>query len=686
MLKVSTFILVVLAVCGSNQAIINPQLTPRHLVDLAELVVVGTIVKDGENWKLRVDDAVKGRAPAAFAIDLGNCDKEQADDIRLLLNENVSRPGVLITSKRVAKGKVHIGGVWMDVAGAGEAKWQILGNSSPMAGTFDGGTDMLARMVRHLVEHPDATLPCAAGVKWTDNWLGANIADASVLAAIEWPKNGTPALFVASSKGDRLLVSKGNDNAFDDASAAAGVTSKSAMFTFVDVDGDGVADLVSFDGSAINVYLGGKEFRAAGAQWTQKVKDCIGLAPCAVDGHPGVLVSTRDQPIVLVAQQGWRRVEIPKFEGNIGQVSRCIVADLDNDGYVDILEPGATGGALWKGKEGGFQAPVKSAVCTGGGLANQAVGDFNEDGFADIFLAGAEKNTLWENDGKCVFSDVFRYTGSLNRKCPPGAVAVGAMDLNHDGHTDLCLGYRNADVLYHFNRGFRSMGEEGEFRLPGLEPRPGSARQGLRSFAVADFNGDNSADLAVLQSDGAVRVCFNDRVDSPALMLRLPRGAAGPVTVSCWTVEKTPSNAGFAIVTGHAPGVYLPIRDKGVVNLRYRFPGRAASTMTVRVADTTSEVILENAGDVVAGPHIFSARIAAVRDGSLIVTVPTKPGDKPGGTFPVKVNDATAVMIDGEKKGLADLAVGQQARITIDADGQTAIAIEIGEKKAAPAK
>jgi hypothetical protein len=592
MFKPLSSILVLLATCSNALGIINLQNTPRHLVDQAKMVMVGTVVKDGEKWGLRVDDAVKGQPPAAVALELGNCNKDQVDGIRALLTGNVSRPAVLVTSKRVAM--LHIGGVWMDVVDTGNDRWQITGNSPSMIGTFAGGTDMLARMLKHLAEHPDATVPSTVGVKWTDNCIAGNVPDASALAAIEWPQNGKPALFVASARGDRLLTAKDGENAFVDVTAAAGLTSKSVIFTFVDMDGDGLADLVSYDGSAINVYSDGKQFKAAGPRWTCKIDDCIGLSPCSLDGRPGVLVSTKAAPVLLVAQQdGWKQIQLPPFAGNIGQVSPCIVADLDNDGYADILQPGETGGALWRGAESGFQAPVKSPVCSGGGIARHAVADFNEDGFADVFLAGPEKNTLWENDCHGGFTDVTGFAGSLSYKCPPGASAVMAMDLNHDGRADLCIGYLSGEMLYHFNRGFRSMGEERELRLPGAEPRPGTGVPGLQSFAVADFNGDNSADLAVLQNDGTVRVYFNDRVDAPALMLRLPRGVVGPVTVSCWTDEKVPSMTGLAIIPGHAPGVYLPVRDKGTVHLKYRFPGRPPATMSVNVGEGVSEVVLE---------------------------------------------------------------------------------------------
>ena len=594
--KALSTICVLLALCGNAFGIINLQLTPRHLVDLAEIVAAGPLARDGEKWALRVDDAIKGTPPRALTLDLSNCDKDQLGDIKALLTENAGKPAVLITSKRFAKGKLHIGGVWLDVAATSKDQWQITSNSPQMTGTFAGGTDMLARMLKHLADHPEATVPCTVGVKWTDECVAGNVAGATALTVIEWPKQGKPALFVASSKGDRLLARKDKENAFADVTTVAGLTSKSTWCTFVDVDGDGVADLVSYDGTAINVYLGGKEFKAAVAAWKYTVEHCLGLAPCSVDGRPGVLVSTKGTPIMLVAQQdGWKEFHLGQFTGSIGQVSACIVADFGNDGYADVLQPGENGGVLWKGEKGSFQPPVKSAVCTGGGAANHALADFNEDGFVDIFLAGAEKNTLWENDGKGGFAEVLRFAGSVSYKCPPGAVAA-TMDLNHDGRADLCLGYRNGDLKYHFNRGFRTLGEENELRLGGAATRPGTERLGLQAFAVADFNGDASADLAVLHSDGTVRVYFNERIDAPALLLRLPKGVAGPVTVSCWTDEKIPSLTGVAIVNGHSPGVYLPLRDKGTIQLKYRFPGREPATMAVKVDDGTSEVMLDPQG------------------------------------------------------------------------------------------
>src|ERR1035437_7903219 len=91
----------VLVICSNAFGIINMQLPPRQLLESSEMVIVGTVVKDGENWKLRVDDAIKGKPSAAFVLDLSKCDKDQVEEIRTLLTENISRPAVMITGKRL---------------------------------------------------------------------------------------------------------------------------------------------------------------------------------------------------------------------------------------------------------------------------------------------------------------------------------------------------------------------------------------------------------------------------------------------------------------------------------------------------------------------------------------------------------------------------------------------------------
>jgi len=448
-------------------------------------------------------------------------------------------------------------------------------------------------MVRYLVDDADADVPVSLGVKWASYVkVGSVPGEIAGMAAVELGKAGKVHLFVASAAGDKLFRPKGEE--FEEVTAAAGLDTRSRRFAWLDVDGDGLADLVTWDGQTLSVRSGGSDGRfKAAARFSLPLGECLGLAPCSTGGRPGVLVSRTDSPLLLLADgKGWKQVELPRGPKDVGQPSPCIVADLDNDGFADVLQPGESGGTLWRGKAGGFAAPVHVNVATGGGPALAAVGDFGQNGWLDVFLAGREKNTLWENDGRGNFREVFRFGGSLSYKCPAGASDVQVMDLNHDGRQDICLTYEQSDLLYHFNRGFRAFGEEGELRLPGIQTTPGGPRLGQKAAATADFNGDGSNDLAVLFTNGDLYCYFNDRMSMPGVRLRLAPGATGPVTASCWSGEKFTTCTGTLPVPGHSPATYLGIRAPGECKIRYRLPGQGEQEKKVMVEDGPKEVLL----------------------------------------------------------------------------------------------
>ncbi|MGA2033843.1 MAG: VCBS repeat-containing protein [Thermoguttaceae bacterium] len=493
---------------------------------------------------------------------------------------------------------MHVMGQWLNLTRGGNDTWKVTGPAPDMSGTFTGGTDMLLHMVQYIVRDADSDVPVTVGVKWGSHVKVGNVpGEIAGIAAVEVGKLGKAHLFVASAAGDKFFRPKGED--FEDATAASGLDTKSRRFTWLDVDGDGLADLVTWDGKTLSLRLAGKDGRFRAAEgYSLPLDGCLYLAPCSTDGRPGVLVSRRNAPLLLIAGvKGWKEVELPGAPEGVGQPSACIVADLDNDGFVDVLQPGEYGSTLWRGKAGGFERPVHVNIATGGGTALAAVGDFAQNGRLDIFLAGQQKNTLWESDGKGGFREVGRFGGSISYKCPPGASAVQVMDLNHDGRQDLCLAYEQNDLLYHFNRGFRSFAEEGELRLPGTQTNPSEPPLGQKAVACADFNADGSNDLAVLLTNGDLYCYFNDQAGVPGVRLRLPPGVTGPVTASCWTGEKFLTCAGTLPVPGHSPATYLSTRTAGECKIRYRLPGGPEVVKTVTVEDAPKDVVLDATGE-----------------------------------------------------------------------------------------
>lgn len=194
------------------------------------------------------------------------------------------------------------------------------------------------------------------------------------------------------------------------------------------------------------------------------------------------------------------------------------VADLNNDGYLDIFGAGCCGGAtagtddpevffptslVWLNVENRHFSGTGQRIGQAGSMA-VALADLNGDGTTDAFLAnhytittdgktGSEtSNTVWFNDGQGNFSD----SGQKLGKAYSYAVALG--DLNGDGFLDAVVGNRGPDEIW-FNDG-RGYFTNNSQRL---------GNEWTRSVFLSDLNGDGRLDL-VIGGETNARVWFND--------------------------------------------------------------------------------------------------------------------------------------------------------------------------------
>lgn len=598
-----------LAIGTAAFGFIDRKFTPIDFVKQADTIAIVNITSGaGDNeWTLVPDEALKSKAPGKAVARLAAGVKE-VEKIRAALEESGDAKGLLFSASQgnETRGFLHVGVEWLDLelaqqgaaSGPQGAAWQINGLSPQMAGAYSGATDSLINIAHYILADPNATVPVEVGTRWMDRSKAGHVeGDVAGMAVVDLKGDGGRWLFVGASGGDRLFRPNESMDALVDATAEAKLDTKSRAFAWVDWNADGRLDLASWDGSALAIRTVNPAgtFDAPAPVANFKVEGaCIGLAPLSIgaSGKPALLVSTGEIPFAI--EPGGKQTQLPAAAGStdpLGAPGPCIVADLDNDGFCDVLQPRKKSGLLWKGTASGFAAPVSSAV-SGGPKAKWTLGDFNADGHLDVFVGTASDSQLWENDGKAGFRPVLRLAGSVARDNPGEVANCSAMDLNHDGRTDLALCFADNGFVYHFNRGYRCMGEEGELRLEGKPFKDALAAPGVLDCVAADFNAGGASDLAVVHANGDVFCYYNDMFDVPAVSIRTAKGVTGPITVSAWQGDTFPVCIGTHAIAGHSPFTLIALRRPGPCILKFTTPGKAPQALVVPEGNGPAKITL----------------------------------------------------------------------------------------------
>ena len=187
-------------------------------------------------------------------------------------------------------------------------------------------------------------------------------------------------------------------------------------------------------------------------------------------------------------------------------------ADMDRDGYLDILLVADTGTSMYlKGGPGGVftdATPSASRLNTVNGMG-LAIGDVNNDGLLDWYVSSIEYSFL-QNSGNILllqrpdggFDEVGRAAGVNQGGWGWGVLIV---DLDHDGVEEIVsTKTANSDPSHVFKKNGESTYADISTACGFLH---GGGGRGLVNF---DFDNDGDQDVVVFTSNGPVGVWRND--------------------------------------------------------------------------------------------------------------------------------------------------------------------------------
>jgi hypothetical protein len=270
-----------------------------------------------------------------------------------------------------------------------------------------------------------------------------------------------------------------------------------------DLNGDGILDLVTADDCSDSVFVllgeGKGKFQAAVSYAASGTMLDLAVADFNGDGIPDVAASYRYNVSIYVAvflgqgdgSLGPPAVALASSENGSGHLA---AGDFNRDGKYDVAVTANTTVSILLGNgDGTFGDPSSLQLGAYAGSTGIVTGDLNQDNTEDfIVLVGGtsviqDEVAVFLGNGDGSFQPPVNYSTSI--LLPTGA-ALG--DLNGDGNADLVVAGNNPYGAQ--TQGVSLLLGNGDGTL--AAPQVVESSSPAISAAVADFNGDGTADIA----------------------------------------------------------------------------------------------------------------------------------------------------------------------------------------------
>ena len=266
-----------------------------------------------------------------------------------------------------------------------------------------------------------------------------------------------------------------------------------------DMQGDGREDVVTAGKDGVKVYI-----QQENGNFEQKIVDDVRgerviLKDFNADGSPDILVTVDANPSVKVyLSQG--DVEYTKTWIGTGSNAAIAAGDIDGDSAIDIVTSLEQGGeyVLQRWMNNGVGVFTSTTLASDTGVTALAIADIDGNGFRDIITGGSKGLQTWDTNDGATWSreDIDTSQTAFT------TLAVG--DVNGDDGTDIIAGDQGNDRVTYYRHLEHSAYEKIVLT--------GSAD--AMTVQVVDLNEDGASDiLAVSQDENTIYWFKNDGHD-----------------------------------------------------------------------------------------------------------------------------------------------------------------------------